>query len=165
MKITDQPHINRIMSPIATSVYTPATVTPRQTSAMMPSGWSLICLPGTALLHATPTQLDHAGGGESFRALCTKVYLGEFAWTVRNFPVRNHRLVATQRRAVYIRGRDVACIARGAIIDANFKAGLFRFDTGQYRRPAALGTTRSQHRPVIIIFRDDPSRKLFEQST
>src|SRR5438552_7324522 len=53
------------MSPIATRVYTPVTVTPRQTSAMTLSGWSLICLPGTALLHATPTQFDHAGGGET----------------------------------------------------------------------------------------------------
>jgi hypothetical protein len=131
------------MSAIATSVYTPVTVRPRQTSAMTPSGGSLICLPGTALLHATPTQLDHAGGGESFRALCTKVYLGKFAWYVRNFAVRNHRLIATQRRALYIRC-DVACIARGAIIDANFKAGLFRFDARQYRWPAAPGTRRSQ---------------------
>ena len=43
-------HINAIMSPIPTKVYKPATVTPRRTSAMTLSGWSLICLPGTALL-------------------------------------------------------------------------------------------------------------------
>jgi len=149
------------MSPIATSVYTPVTVRPRQTSAMTPSGGSLICLPGTALLHATPTQLDHAAGGESFRGLCTKVYLGKFAWCLRNFAVRNHRLVATQRRAVYIRCPNVACIARGAIIDVNFKAGLFRFDARQYRRPAAPGTRRSQHRASLMAFCDDPSRKTF----
>jgi len=57
-------HMNAIMSPIPTTVYKPATVTPRQTSAMTLSGWSLISLPGTALLHAIcPTQLDRAGGG------------------------------------------------------------------------------------------------------
>jgi hypothetical protein len=146
------------MSAIATSVYTPVTVRPRQTSAMTPSGGSLICLPGTALLHATPTQLDHAAGGESFRRLCTKVYLGKFAWCLRNFAVRNHRLVATQRRAVYIHCRNVAGIARGAIIDVNFKAGLFRFDARQYRRPAAPGTRRSQHRasPHGLLRRPEP---------
>jgi hypothetical protein len=54
-------HINAIVSPIPTKVYKPATVTPRQTSAMTLSGWSLICLPCTALLLGYgPTQIDHA---------------------------------------------------------------------------------------------------------
>src|SRR2546429_7924627 len=88
------------MSPIATRVYTPVTVTPRQTSAMTLSGWSLI-LPGTALLHATPTQLDHAGGGKSFLAVCTKVYLGRFArgrcwWNQR---LAAHDVTASGRRS------------------------------------------------------------------
>ena len=34
--------MNTIASPIPTRVYKPATLTPRQTSAMMLSGWSLI---------------------------------------------------------------------------------------------------------------------------
>ena len=41
-------HINTIASPIPTRVYKPATVTPRQTSAMTLSDWNLICLPSTA---------------------------------------------------------------------------------------------------------------------
>jgi hypothetical protein len=45
-------HINAIMSPIPTRVYKPATVTPRQTSAMILSGGSLICLRVTELLRA-----------------------------------------------------------------------------------------------------------------
>jgi hypothetical protein len=54
-------HINTITSPIPTKVYKPATVTPRQTLAMTLSGWSLICLPGTALLQGyCPIRIDHA---------------------------------------------------------------------------------------------------------
>jgi hypothetical protein len=49
-------HINAIMSPIPTRVYKPATVTPRQTLAMTLSGWSLVSLPGTALLQLTFTR-------------------------------------------------------------------------------------------------------------
>ena len=41
-------HINTIASPIPTRVYKPATVTPRQTSAMTLSDWNLICLLSTA---------------------------------------------------------------------------------------------------------------------
>ena len=68
-------HINTIMSPIPTRVDKLATVTPRQTSAMTLSGWSLLSLPGTALLLGYgPTQIDHAGGGELFRLQGTKAY-------------------------------------------------------------------------------------------
>jgi hypothetical protein len=42
-------HMNTIVSPIPTKVYRPATVMPRQTSAMRLSGWALISLSGTAL--------------------------------------------------------------------------------------------------------------------
>jgi hypothetical protein len=41
-------HINTIVSPIPIRVYNPATVTPRQTSAMTLSDWNLICLLSTA---------------------------------------------------------------------------------------------------------------------
>jgi hypothetical protein len=68
-------HINAIVRPIPTKVYKPATVTPRQTSAMTLSGWSLICLPCTALLLGyCPTQIDHAGGGQLFRFQGRKAY-------------------------------------------------------------------------------------------
>ncbi len=68
-------HINAIVSPIPTKAYKPATVTPRQTSAMTLSGWSLLCLPGTALLLGYgPAHIDHAEGGEMFRLQGTKAY-------------------------------------------------------------------------------------------
>src|SRR3984893_19032502 len=60
-------HINAIVSPIPTKAYKPATVTPRQTSAMTLSGWSLICLSGIApLLGCRPARIDHAGDGKLF---------------------------------------------------------------------------------------------------
>ena len=68
-------HINTIVSPIPTKVYKPATVIPRQTSAMTLSGWGVICLSGTALpLGYFPTRIDHAGGRELFRFQDTKAY-------------------------------------------------------------------------------------------
>src|ERR1700716_1072408 len=45
-------HIKTMVSPIPTRAYKPATVTPRQTSAMTLSGWSVISLSGIELLHA-----------------------------------------------------------------------------------------------------------------
>jgi hypothetical protein len=61
-------HMNAIVSPIPTKAYKPATVTPRQTSAMTLSGWSLICLFGIApLLGCRPARIDHAGDGKLFR--------------------------------------------------------------------------------------------------
>ena len=110
------------MSPIATSVYTPVTVTPRQTSAMTLSGWSLICLPATALLHATPTQLDHAGAGESFRALCTKVYLGKFAggrwppwWKQRPAAFVLAHIGTTSKEAILLAGHFLRLVAPGTV--------------------------------------------------
>lgn len=68
-------HMNAIVSPIPTKAYKPATVTPRQTSAMTLSGWSLICLSGIApLLGCRPTRIDHAGGGKLFRFQGTKAW-------------------------------------------------------------------------------------------
>jgi hypothetical protein len=68
-------HMNAIVSPIPTKVYKPATVTPRQTSAMTLWGWSLICLPGIALLlGCCPAHIDHAGGGELFRLQGTNAH-------------------------------------------------------------------------------------------
>ncbi len=55
-------HINAIMSPIPTKVYKPATVTPRRTSAMTLSGWSLICLSGTALLQRLLSNPNRSRG-------------------------------------------------------------------------------------------------------
>ena len=66
--------MNAIMSPIPTRVYKPATVTPRQTSAMTLSGSSLICLRDTALLRAIvqPKQITQEMGNRSVR--CIKVH-------------------------------------------------------------------------------------------
>ncbi len=90
-------HINTIVSPIPTKVYKPATVIPRQTSAMTLSGWGVICLSGTALpLGYFPTRIDHAGGRELFRFQGTKAYRrrnGNFTKPRR----ARHRAPATER--------------------------------------------------------------------
>jgi hypothetical protein len=87
-------HINAIVSPIPTKAYKPATVTPRQTSAMTLSGWGLICLPCTALLLGYfPTRIDHAGGGELFRFQGTKACSGEMG-TSRSLARARHRAPA-----------------------------------------------------------------------
>jgi hypothetical protein len=62
------------MSPIPTAVYKPATATLRQISAMMLSGWNLICLPGTALAHAIfPADYLTREGRNRSKAECKKV--------------------------------------------------------------------------------------------
>jgi hypothetical protein len=89
-------HINAIVSPIPTKVYKPATVTPRQTSAMTLSGWGLICLPCTALLLGyCPTRIDHAGGGQLFRFQGTKACSGKMG-TSRSLARARHRAPAIE---------------------------------------------------------------------
>ena len=88
--------MNAIVSPIPTKAYKPATVTPRQRSVMMLSGWSLICLPGTALLlgYYCPTHahIEHAGGRKLFRFHVQKRTDGEMG-TSRNLASARHRAV------------------------------------------------------------------------
>jgi hypothetical protein len=89
-------HMNAIVSPIPTKAYKPATVTPRQRSVMMLSGWSLICLPGTALLlgYYCPTHahIEHAGGRKLFRFHVQKRTDGEMR-TSRSLARARHRAV------------------------------------------------------------------------
>ena len=88
--------MNAIVSPIPTKAYKPATVTPRQRSVMMLSGWSLICLPGTALLlgYYCPTHahIEHAGGRKLFRFHVQKRTDGEMG-TSRSLARARHRAV------------------------------------------------------------------------
>jgi MFS family permease len=55
--------------PNPTWVYRLVTVTPRKTSAMMPSDGTLDCLTGTALSTQLPAHIDHAEGEQSFHQM------------------------------------------------------------------------------------------------